>query len=188
MRNAWGRMILIWISFHTWTWKTNGQIFRWNLECVSVQETNIRWVADVCTLPILAPFFLVSLCSSSLNVHLSWCLCDSSHRGRSGHVAEKIKVVDILWGEPRNEEERESPVTHRDNEICTVMKAWIQFQIGYGGLHGWVGAWSEIYSQRQFVLRMARNNYPLVSLSENGSKMNRSWLVIIEWVKGYSVQ
>lgn len=30
---------------------------------------------------------------------------------------------------------------------------------------------------------MARNNYPLVSLSENGSKMNLSWLAIIEWVK-----
>lgn len=34
---------------------------------VSLQETNIRWVADVCTLLILAPFFLVYLCSSSLN-------------------------------------------------------------------------------------------------------------------------
>lgn len=45
----------------------------------------------------------------------------------------------------------------------------------------------EISSQGQFVLQKARNNYPLVSLSENGSKMNLSWLAIIEWVKGYSV-
>lgn len=54
-------------------------------------------------------------------------------------------------------------------------------------LHGRVGVGSEIHSQRQFVLWMARNNYPLVPLSENGSKMNVSWLAIIEWVKGYSV-
>lgn len=50
-----------------------------------------------------------------------------------------------------------------------------------------VGVRSEIYSHRQPALWMARNNYPLLSLSENGSKMNLSWLGIIEWVKGYSV-
>lgn len=59
-------------------------------------------------------------------VHLGLCLRGSSHRGRSGHVAEKIKVVDILRVEPKAKREREregeSPVTHHDNEICTVMK------------------------------------------------------------------
>lgn len=52
---------------------------------------------------------------------------------------------------------------------------------------GWVSAGSEIYSQKQPALWMARNNYPLVSLSENGSKMNLPRLAIIERVKGYSV-
>lgn len=54
-------------------------------------------------------------------------------------------------------------------------------------MHGWVGERSEIFPQGQLVLQKARNNDPLVSLSENGSKMNLSWLAIIEWVKGYSV-
>ena len=33
--------------------------------------------------------------------------CGRTHRGRSGHVAEKIEVVDILRAEPRDEGERE---------------------------------------------------------------------------------
>lgn len=49
-------------------------------------------------------------------------MCVVAHRGRSGHVAEKVKVVDVLpvssetGGERGDKGERERAVTHHNNE------------------------------------------------------------------------
>lgn len=78
-----------------------------------------------------------------------FALCGSSHRGRGGHVAEKVKVVDVLpvWPKREKRGEKERAVIHHNNESCTIMKApptplqnltpdrvW--------RLHGWVGVGS----------------------------------------------
>lgn len=63
----------------------------------------------------------------SLASRINWApacvqVCVVAHRGRSGHVAEKVKVVDVLpvsseaGGERGDKGERERAVTHHNNE------------------------------------------------------------------------
>lgn len=68
-------------------------------------------------------------------------LCYSTHRRRSWHVAEKIKVVDILSVEPRNEGERKTKASDtsrkrdlHDHEALNSSPDRVRW------LHGWVGA------------------------------------------------